>query len=398
MKRSEVAPWGIVPLVAGMFLAAPQWTAGQWPQVGGYYLHALAGVEGTSLSEAGAVDVQRLRLMTRPSLGTLRLEMAYEHVLTLRTGELVLGRGFEGGVRGGAWLGLQGTLLGRDHLEWSHAADRLNLSIPAGERGRLTLGRQAISWATTLYFNPADPFVPFDPADPFREYRAGVDAVRIVAFPGPLAEVETVVRPARDPEGGTTLTALVRGQGAFRRWDLSGWAGTLHNEPAGAVGLGGSAGAVALRAEGSVRREGDRTVLRVAVGADRLFRPLERDLRVLMEYQHDGFGAAEAGSLPAIARSPPARRGELSVLGRDALAMSATWQVHPLTAFRLLVLGNLRDGSALLAPGMTRSLSDEATLRLGAFAGTGSRVRGGAPRSEFGAAPVVGYAALTWFF
>lgn len=385
-------------LAAGMLLALPAWGAAQRPALTGYYLHALAGVEGTPLSDAAVLDVQRLRLMTRPLFGGVRLDVAYEHTLSLRSGGVALGRGFEGGGTAAPWLGLQGTLVERDRLEWTHALDRLNLSAMAGERARLTLGRQTVSWATTLYFAPGDPFVPFDPADPFREYRAGVDAVRAVVFLGPLAELDAVVRPWRDPDGGTTLTALLRGQGTFGRWDLSAWGGMLHDEAAGAVALGGSAGAVALRGEGAARRDGDRTVLRVAVGADRLFRPLDRDLRVLVEYQHDGLGAAAVGDLVATALSPAARRGELSVLGRDALVLHSTWQVHPLTGVSLLLLGNLRDGSALLAPGLTRSVSDEATLRLGAYLGVGSGTRDLVLRSEYGATPAVGYAALTWFF
>lgn len=390
--------WALAgPLLIGLLL--PGAATAQRPPITGYYIHALAGMEASSFAPSGILDIQRLRLMTRSSLGPARLDVAWETTLTLRSRELLLGRGFEGAEPAAPWLDLQGSLVDRRRVAWIHGVDRLNLGFRPGEPVRVTVGRQSISWATTLFFTPADPFVPFDPADPFREYRAGVDAVRGTLFTGPFSEVDGVVRPAPAPGGGTTWTALLRGQRLISGWEVSAWGGMVHDEGAAALAASGSLGEWGIRAEGTLRSADEEgAVVRGALGVDRLFQALDRDLRVVMEVQHDDFGAARTSELLETALSAPAARGELSVLGRQALAGNATWQVHPLASVSLLSLVSLQDGSALLSPGLTWSLGDEVSLRLGGYAGLGPGARNGELGSEHGATPLIGFAALSVFF
>lgn len=398
MARSVAALAGMAVSAAIFGVMGPVEAQGQRPQLKGYYLHAVAGMESSPFSEAGVMDFQRLRLMTDPGWGPFSFDVAYEHTLTLRSDDLALGRGFEGAEPAAPWLRLQGTLVDRRRVTWAHALDRLSASVRLGDRTRLTAGRQTISWATALYFTPTDPFVPFDPADPFREFRAGVDAVRARVSLGPFSELDAVVRPAEAPGGGETVTALARGQTLLRGWEVSGWGGALHDEPAFAAGVSGTVGETGLRVEGGLRREDGSTVVRGTVGADRFFQLLERDLHAVVEYQHDGFGAARAAELIPTALSAPAARGELLVLGRDAVVVNATYDLWPLTNVALLTLVNARDGSALLSPTLVHSLTDEASLRVGGFAGLGPGVDGVALRSEHGATPLVGFAAVSLFF
>jgi len=385
-------------LLLGAILLPPAPAEAQFAPVNGYYLHAVAGSESSPFAASGVIDVQRLRLMTRPARGAARFDIAWETTLTLRSDDLALGRGFEGSEPAAPWLDLQGRLVDQRRVEWTHGLDRLNVSIQAGQQARITVGRQPISWATTLYFTPADPFVPFDPADPFREYRAGVDAIRGTVFTGPFSEVDLVVRPAPDPSGGESWTALLRGQRLFGGWEVSAWGGMLHDDAAGAVAGTGSLGEWGLRGEGSLRSSDSGTVLRAALGLDRRFDLMDRDFRAIVEIQHDEFGAVRAADLLDTALSLPAARGELSVLGQDALAANVSWQVHPLASVSLLSLVSLRDGSSLVSPGVTWSLADEVSLRLGAFSGLGPGADGTRLRSEHGATPFIAFAALSAFF
>jgi len=396
--RLTGAGGGAAVFVLGLGLLVPAPAEAQFGPLSGYYLHAVAGSESSPFSASGVIDVQRLRLMTRPTWGPARFDIAWETTLSLRSDDLALGRGFEGAEPAAPWLDLQGHLVDRRRVEWTHGLDRLNVSLHAGERGRITVGRQPVSWATTLYFTPADPFVPFDPTDPFREYRAGVDALRGVLFTGAFSEVDAVIRPAPAPSGGETWTALLRGQHLLAGWEVSAWGGMLHEEAAGAVAGTGSIGEWGLRGEGSLRSTDDQTVVRAAVGMDRRFDLVDREFRAVVELQHDGFGASRAADLLDTALSLPAARGELAVLGRNALALNASWQVHPLTSVSLLSLVSLHDGSSLLSPGLTWSLADEISLRLGAFAGIGPGAERDRLRSEHGATPLVGFAALSAFF
>ncbi|MBT8479433.1 MAG: hypothetical protein KJO06_10985 [Gemmatimonadetes bacterium] len=377
-------------------------------RLGGYYLNvATASLEGP-FTPAGVTDFQRLRLMTAPDLGPLRLDIAYEQGLELVSDPgLGLTPGLGASSSGIDWLPLQWTIEDWDHGSWRHRFDRLLVIAPLGESAEATVGRQTISWATSLIFTPADPFVPFDPADPFREFRAGVDALRIQGFSGPFTELDFVLRPA-DTRDGTTITALGRITTASGPWEVSGWAGVLHDGGAVSAAATLTAAGTAFRGEAELRWPDD--VLRFTIGADRSFPLAGRDMYVVLEYQRDGYGATDPDGYLDVLLSDPYSRGELQVIGRNETALQASWQASPLLTADFLTTWNMNDGSFLLSPAATYSLSNEAYLRGGFFfgigAGEGSTVLpiGGEesgftlPGSEYGIVPSSLYLSLTAFF
>lgn len=366
----------------------------------GYYLNVGLWSDSTRFSVGGVDDIQRIRLMSEPRIGPLELEAAYEHAVSFseRPGSLGGGLLLEAAVpAGGDWLDLSWTVTESDALLWTHRFDRLNAAWSPTSYLRVRAGRQTISWASTLLLTPADPFVPFDPSDPFREFRAGVDALRVQAFPGPLSEIELVVRPADTP-AGTTLTLAARGQTVVRGWELSAWSGVLHDDATGAVAAAGALGATALRTEVSARDADGDLVFRGTIGADRRVTFWGRDLYVVLEYQHDELGATSGRELLAVVQSEPFVRGELQVLGRDELAAEASYQLHPLVGVEALALWNLHDGSALLAPGVSYSLTDEASARLGAFFGIGDGASEPGLPSEYGIVPTIAYLSASLYF
>jgi hypothetical protein len=389
----------------GLLLAptlAAQAAPAQEPAVRGYYLNVASASAHSDYGAGGTSDFQRLRLMSSPGAGPLRIDVAYEHTLLYsqdapaQLGALAPGNQASSINR----LGLDwpvGVNLGQN-FRWRHRFDRLSATLTAGGVA-LSVGRQTISWATTLFLTPADPFSPFDPSDPFREYRSGVDAVRLQVFPGAFSAAEIVVRP-ESTLTGRTLTALARGKLSAGGWDLSAWAGALHDRAAAAAGVTRTVAGAALRGEITLRRDAGRgTTTRFAVGADRRWSVLRRDLYIVVEYQHDGFGAARATDLAAVGTSLPYLRGEMQVAGRDVAAVQATYQIQPLLSAALLVLADLRDGSLLLGPGLSYSVSDAVGIRAGVYVGTG---RGpgafGTPGSQFGGVSPTGYVALSAFF
>lgn len=373
------------------------------PAIDGYYLNVGLWSDDNPITSGGLTDFQRLRLMSAPRLGPVRLEIAYEHRLTWteEAGTGAFGTVFaDVAPAGGEWLDLQWTPSRSRHWVWGHRFDRLSLDVAPTSWLQATIGRQPISWATTLLLTPADPFAPFDPTDPFREYRAGVDALRLRTFTGPFSEIELVVRPSDTPVG-TTVTGLARGRTLLLGWEVSGWAGLVHDDPGAGIGLSGAVGSAAVRLEATLREAEDQgdAVPRFTIGVDRRLTLLDRDLYVILEYQRDEFGAADADELLAVATSAPLARGELQVLGRDVAAASAAFQIHPLWAADLLLLWNLGDASALLAPALSHSLSDDATARGGLFWGFGRETRAtGLPGSEFGLVPGIVYLSATIFF
>ena len=404
MRRSSRPAWadlllavGSMQLAAGCGAAALQ---AQLPDFSGYYQNVGIGTAAVPGAGAGAFDAQRARLMWSPSSGHWSLDAAYEHTLWWRSSPNAgVGGGLLSSTRpGGDWLHLGWTVYDGTRVSWQQRFDRLSMSYTRGPV-TATVGRQAVSWATTLLLTPADPFVPFDPSDPFREYRTGIDAARVQWFAGAFTTLDFVVRPSDTPTG-PTLTALLRGRTDVGGWELSAWGGAIHDAPGGAVGVTRTVAGSAVRAESEFRRDSvGHAVARVAVGVDRRFSVLDRDLYAVVEYQHDPFGAARPADLQAVSLSRAAGRRELQVLGRDESAVQVKYQVHPLVSAELLGLWNLRDGSALVAPAASISLSDESSARVGLFvpAGPGfNRLSG--PRSEYGSAPFTGYAAFSLFF
>ncbi len=368
----------------------------------GYLLNVWARQAGTPAASQSDTYLGRARFMAWAARNGIHLDVAYEH-LTVRTAEgmplVVTDPDGGAGAGGGDWLGLDWTVRQSSRTVWRHRFDRLALTWSRGPV-ELTAGRQAISWANTLFLTPADPFAPFDPSDPFREYRRGVDALRMRAFAGPFTEVEAVIRPAETPLG-TTWTALVRAQTSRGGWAFGGWTGRVHDEPGVAAFASGALGATAVRAEAVLRRrqEGG-TALRAAVGLDRVFQPEGRDLFLALEVMRDDFGAASASKLLEVYQSRYFQNGEIQSPTRWTVAGQSSLQAHALVQVDLLVLAApAGDASALVSPGVTWLASASFSLRAGLFEGMGDGWKpGGVPGSAYGVVPRTVYVAGSWYF
>jgi hypothetical protein len=384
--------------LAAVTLLVPSQVRGQL-EIRGYALGVGSYAGDSDFVDAGATWFGRGRGMLTWDADELSFEAAYEHVLQRQPAGGGFGITSPGGSRVSTdWLPLDWTIHESERSSWRHRFDRLGLRWARGPL-EVAVGRQTISWATTLFLTPADPFAPFDPSDPFREYSGGVDALRVRASTGPFTEIEAVVRPADTPEG-TTMTALGRVATSRGTWAFGAWGGILHDEAAGALFTTGAVGATSVRSEVALRRGLDGgVVLRASAGLDRFFQPTGRDLFAILEVQYDGYGASDADELLAVAQSPAYGRGDLQVLGQWTLAAQASWQVHPLIAVDALGLVNLLDPSLLFAPGVSWSTTGSASTRLGLFFGAGDGATGPfSLGSEYGSVPAIGYLSGSIFF
>lgn len=364
----------------------------------GYALGVATRTGGSTLLEEGSTLLGRGRFMAVGRVASLDFDVAYEHVVTYRSSPTQFSITTPVAAGAGDWLGTDWTVTSSDRTQWRHRLDRLNVAYSGGPV-EITVGRQSISWATTLFLTPADPFAPFDPSDPFRVYRGGVDAVRLQFFPGPFTEIEAVVRASETAFGATT-TALARAQTSVRGWALGAWGGAVHDEAAAAVFATGAIGATAVRAEATLRDDPDGgSTLRAVVGVDRLFTPAGKDLYLVAEVQYDGFGASDVSKIPEVILSKPFIRGEMQVIGRWSAASQVSYQIHPIVGLDALALTNLDDGSTLVAPGVSWSATGAISVRAGVFLGFGAESElQGAIESEYGAISAIGYVSLTWYF
>ena len=231
--------WASAAGLSAALILAPAPAAAQVPglEIRGYYLNVATGSLEGPFTPAGVTDFQRLRLSMSPGFGIVGLDLAYEQGLQLFTDSDLGGLPFAslGATESlTQWLPLQGTIAEGDHARWTNRVDRLSVQVPIGDRVEVSAGREAVSWATTLFLTPADPFAPFDPADPFRDYRAGVDVARIQVYAGTFSQFDAVVNPTKVGDE-TNLTALVRGTTLLGRWELGGWGGMIYDRPGAAV-------------------------------------------------------------------------------------------------------------------------------------------------------------------
>ncbi len=369
------------------------------PLVSGYVQSVPFASGSTTFSESNVSSFNRFRLTAEPAFKNLTASVAFEHIATFRQRSTPIGFGVGVVPSGGEWFDLQQTITEEQHVRWEHRFDRLRVGWSPTDAVELSGGRQAVSWGTTLFLTPADPFSPFSPADPFREFRAGVDAARVRINPTPLSEVDLVVRPTKTG-AGEEMTALGRGLMTVKNWELSGWGGTLYGDPVGSAAAAGAVGALAVRGEAVVRNVAGRVAFRGAIGIDRLLRVNGRDLFVLGEYQHDGLGAASVEEYLGVLLSEPFTRGELQVLGRDETVVQVSYQLHPLWGVAGLWLWNLNDRSILLSPSMSYSASEEANVTAGLFFGLGDDkiTPDRQLPSEYGLAGATAYLSMSWFF
>jgi len=360
------------------------------PLVSGYVQSVPFASGSTTFSESNVSSFNRFRLTAEPAFKNLTASVAFEHIATFRQRSTPIGFGVGVVPSGGEWFDLQQTITEEQHVRWEHRFDRLRVGWSPTDAVELSGGRQAVSWGTTLFLTPADPF---------REFRAGVDAARVRINPTPLSEVDLVVRPTKTG-AGEEMTALGRGLMTVKNWELSGWGGTLYGDPVGSAAAAGAVGALAVRGEAVVRNVAGRVAFRGAIGIDRLLRVNGRDLFVLGEYQHDGLGAASVEEYLGVLLSEPFTRGELQVLGRDETVVQVSYQLHPLWGVAGLWLWNLNDRSILLSPSMSYSASEEANVTAGLFFGLGDDkiTPDRQLPSEYGLAGATAYLSMSWFF
>ena len=381
------------------FLVAGGLAHAQEKWVTGYYQNVPLWSQETDLSKGGLSDFNRIRLTTEPVFGKFSIEAAYEQVATFRQNQT---DGIFVGLvpSGGEWLDLQWTIVDKEHVLWQHRFDRLKVSWRPNRKLELSAGRQAVSWATTLFLTPADPFTPFNPVDPFRVFRAGVDTVRLRVYPNALSEIDLVVRPTKNEHLVEEMTTLGRGMAVLKNWEVSGWGGSLYGDLTGAFGAAGALGGVAVRGEGLLRRIDEETVFRGTIGIDRQIAVGGKDWYFVLEYQHDGLAAANADEYVRLFQTDPFLRGELQVLGRNETAFQASYQIHPLWNIAAMWLWNLNDKSTLISPSFAYSASDEASVTGGVFFGFGDDdpTETLPLPSEYGLAGTTAFFSVSFFF
>lgn len=285
---------------------------------------------------------------------------------------------------------------------WRHEADRLALAVNSSG-AELTVGRQAIGWGRGVLFSAVDLFSPFTPLEVDREWRRGVDALRVDLKLGPRASAEVVNVLGREVDGSASA-ARVRGYVGPLDAELVG--GRRGEDWFG--GLSASVGVLdaELHAElagfvppepwpwgGAVfgGRHDERLVLKSVVGASYQL-PVGDGLRVLGEYHFNGFGLDFPADAVAVASDPRLAsrllRGDFQTLGRHLAALSVSYGFGMTLNASVTAMASLADGSGVAVPSLAWDLGESVTLTASGYAGWGPSSQPLELGSPFGDTPL----------
>ena len=277
-------------------------------------------------------------------------------------------------------LDLRSELVTESGLLVEHDLDRASASVNTA-MGDLTLGRQAVTWGVSLLFPVADFWTQFSPFELDTSQKRGVDAARLLTYPGDRVEVDAIVV---DRGAGDTLSGGVRlgwsTDAADYHLMLTRNYDTLWYAMGVAADLDWSRvyGEVAAPlVESSWQLELPRATLGLNV--------LRTKYTVTTEYHFNGFGSDDViGSLT----SSRVVRGEQYLAGQHYVGIAGSYAPREFITFSLLVMASLEQASALLSPAVDYEIAVDVHARLLAYAGLGDRPNfDGIPRvpTEFGA-------------
>jgi hypothetical protein len=288
--------------------------------------------------------------------------------------------------------------------------DRLNvkLMLPGVD---LTIGRQAVTFGTAYFWNPLDVFLAFDATSFDRDYKRGVDGVRIDIAAGESTTLSAVAVLGRVSDGfGIYRSALLAaGQVTLFDWDIAVQGGKVYGGMQAGLAASGELGPVPLRAEAAYfwplpdLRPNNAAVLpeglTAVVGTGYTLQLFERTLQVEAEYLLNHRAAA----LGRTERFTLIAKGLLRQASEHVLGVTLSYELTPLVRISTAALLALDDPSLLVQPGLVYSAGDNIDVVAGAMLAVGERpildrMAGALTRSEFGSYPHIFYIETKLYF
>lgn len=264
----------------------------------------------------------------------------------------------------------------------SVAIDRLNIKARLGEFD-VTLGRQALSFGKAQFWNPLDVFKTFSATEFDREFKEGVDVVRVDYALGDFSGLTLVagggdIKAAWDgdtedfADGSALLLRLFTN---IADWDVAIQGGKVSGGYHVGAGTSGDFGIIEARLEAGyfyperMGNDAKAESLKVpdfftlAAGMGRMF---ENGVMVTAEYYYNGGGRLSRDKAMALQQA-----GKILHQNEHLAGAFMTYQFHALVTGSIGAIGGLSDRSMLVQPGLHFSLADEVDLVAGAMVGIG---------------------------
>ncbi|MCF7972720.1 MAG: hypothetical protein K9N55_02780 [Phycisphaerae bacterium] len=294
-----------------------------------------------------------------------------------------------------------------DRQRHEHEIDRLLMNYHP-DWGDVTVGRQAVGLGRGVVFSAMDLFIPFSPLDIDREWRRGVDAVRVErrltdqssaellsvwgetweqsamlgrvrGYVGDLDAEFLFGKRAQDDILGTSLSSILGGA------EVHGEVTAFHTpEPQPEGGFLGQS----------------HTAVQAVVGSSYTFN-WGNGLTVLGEYLYNGLGVKqiERSQIPLtdpVFRSRVAR-GDMQIVSQQALALQASYPLDLTVHGACLILLSPTDHSGVVTPSMVFDIGQTGRLITSAYVPWGPESKAGQLRSEYGNTPLSAFIQLAWY-
>ena len=292
---------------------------------------------------------------------------------------------------------LDDALARGDNATYRHELDRAFVAWGLG-RGELQIGRQAIGWGRGVLFGAVDIFAPFNPLESDREWRRGVDAVRVSV---PLADrfsLDAVVACGESVDESAFVGRLYGHIGALdgelllgrRRGDR--FVGTAASMRVRGAEIHGE-----LASFKTPATEGGEVVLRALLGGSYAW-DAQGGLLLVGEYHFSGFGVSDIAELAASPYLARLIQGDAQILGRHAGAVQLSQGITGTVPRTLGWLFSPIDGSGVLTGAVTWIFSDELTLAASAYWPYGAGPSGAVLRSEYGGGAKSGLVQISFYY
>lgn len=334
----------------------------------------------------------------------------------------------------------QYDLIDDPNLQASASLERANLSFYFGPAD-LVIGRQALSFGKAFFWNPLDVFRPFDPSQFDRDYKSGVDAIRISVPLSEDSEISVVAAssedsPETDQDRWYSSALILRLDSNLASWALAVQAGKIFGGYQLGAAASGELFKIPLRAEAAYfEPHPDDNVGRHAVFVLGSGYHFQNSLHIELEYFYNRAAVAtpvalqrerlrsEGQFIPNINQhiaslnNDQVRRfygfahglgeGRLLQVSSQLAGIMLSYNIFEILSASLSSIVSLSDQSAIIQPGLRLSIADEADLFVGGMISLGKRASGettfcaqigGCPESEFGTYPNLFYVQSKLYF
>ena len=295
-----------------------------------------------------------------------------------------------------------------DTFSYRHELDRALVALHF-EGCELMVGRQAIGLGRGTIFSAVDVFAPFSPAEVDREWRRGVDAVKVDV---PIADTYSFGVVAAFGEDWDRSAVLARLRGYAGDFDAELIVGKrAEDDMYGAVVSAGIGGAE-FHCELAVFRTpeewedaglfgDDKWVGKGVFGGSYNF-DVGAGLTAVAEYHYCGFGVGDirdaATKLEEEEYQSRYLRGDMQMLSQHALALKASYTFADTWGTSMTWMQSLTDGSGFLAPSLTWDFAENVTVILSTSLPYGATPSGGTLRSEYGAMPTSVFIQMSLYY